>query len=151
MGTKKSTTLGKDKQSNFTEDEIKELKSQDEFTDDEEVLDRTAVPGQSLSDLNKQIRERLKAEGKSTRVMDSDSQRKNAISRLVTALNKRGWVSKGVGIYELNDRHKLSIDGALFEADVDGHILPLGKGALKTLDQYISLSRVSATTDTSSL
>lgn len=167
MGAKKSTVKSEEgkKQTIFTEKELSELKDSSEDKEaefdcsadgSEEMGEDTpsstpkAVSGTSLSVLNEQIKKRLKAEGKSTRVVDSDSQRRNAISRLVTALNKRGWVVKGVGIYELDDKHKLSINDISFEADVDGHTLPLGKGALKILDQYVSLSKVKAA-DASSL
>lgn len=154
MGTKKKKTDKGDTLTTLTDNDIEELKSEDGLgkdliTDEIEEAEQSgkesqpiAVPGQSLSAFNVKIKKRLKAEGKSTRVMDTDAQRKNAVSRLVTALNKRGWVAKGVGIYELKEKHRLSLDAATFEATVDGYTLPLGKDALKTLDQYVTLSKV---------
>lgn len=133
----------------ITSEDIQDLKSDEDLLPENEKVTSVPIiptllakPGKSLSALNKEIRTKMKAEGKSTRVVSSESMKNYAVSRMATALAKRGWVKDKEGIYTLSE-HKLSIDTNILEADVDGYALPLGKDALKTLDQYIALSKVS--------
>lgn len=133
----------------ITSEDIQDLKSDEDLLPENEKVTSVPIvptllakPGKSLSALNKEIRTKMKAEGKSTRVISSKSMKNYAVSRMATALAKRGWAIDKEGIYTLSE-HKLSIDTNIFEADVDGYALPLGKDALKTLDQYVALSKVS--------
>jgi hypothetical protein len=133
----------------ITSEDIQDLKSDEDLLPEEEKAASISIapkplakPGKSLSALNKEIRTKMKAEGKSTRVVSSESIKSYAISRMATALTKRGWIVTEDGIYTLSE-HKLSINTESFEADVDGYALPLGGGALKILDQYVALSKVS--------
>lgn len=134
----------------ITSSDIQDLKSDEDLLPETEKVaplpiapQPLAKPGKSLSTLNKEIRAQMKAEGISTRAVSSESMKSYAISRMAIALAKRGWIVDEEGIYTLSE-HKLSIDTNTFEADVDGYALPLGKDALKTLDQYVALSKVSA-------
>lgn len=94
------------------------------------------IAGNSLSEFNKE----LKKEAKTTRTLDSQSKKDYAVSRMITALEKRGWTKREDGLFVLKN-HSLAINKDKFEADVDGYNLPLGAGALKVLDQYVSLAQ----------
>jgi hypothetical protein len=138
--------------SSLTPEDISDLKKDEDLIpaseDSESSPQSESLPeakvGKSLAALNNEIKAKMKAEGKSTRVLNSENQKKYALSRTATALEKRGWKKKENGIYELSS-HKLKIDPQTLIADVDGYVLPLGKDALKTLDQYVALSSVNST------
>jgi len=145
----------------IAEEDFQELAGTDEETDESRELgelsdsfdaeedtefSQKAPEGKSLSALNKEIKEKMKAEGKSTRVMTSDARKTYATSRLAASLEKRGWIKGETGVYTLAS-HKLDIKPDTFEAKVDGYTLPLGGGALKILDQYVALSKAAADQD----
>jgi len=132
-----------------TNEELPEFFDSPNVEEDTEFFQK-APEGKSLSSLNKEIKAKMKAEGKTTRFTTSESRKAYASSRLAASLVKRGWEMKTDGIYELA-QHTLNIDVEGFKADVDGYTLPLGGGALKVLDQYVALSKAAADQDMSPL
>lgn len=133
----------------FTSDEIEDLKCEKDtevlgFLPETEIEVPKAEVGKSLSEFNTEIKANMKEAGISTRAVNTESARNAAITRFATALLKRHWVHVGGGKYEFEGKHVLNIDSTTLVAEIDGYSLPLQKGALKTLDQYVALSDIAS-------